>query len=153
MMTPEFIKAIVSGDYNENDVVRYCQKEPSLIALFLSLLRAASAMIITKGAQGSFIWNLTERRFDFDNNKDLRLYTDEEFVRLQHAMAVVCDCIDELDKEYVEPQHDKEKSIEHYINGTDKETIIQAIKNLVCGKKGKQPAVIIAAAVLEGVYE
>lgn len=39
---------------------------------------------------------MTERRFDFDNSKDLCLYTDAEFVRLQNAMGIVCDLIEKL---------------------------------------------------------
>lgn len=49
-----------------------------------------------------------------------------------------------------EPQHGKENAIEQYITGSDKETTMQAIKSLVCGKKGKQAAVIIAVAVSDG---
>jgi len=98
MSTPEFIKAIVSGDYNENDVIQRCKNEPSLTALFKSLLQAASTMAATKGMQGGFMWSLSGRRFDFDNPKDMRLYTDVEFARLQSTMAIVCDHIERQDK-------------------------------------------------------
>ncbi len=150
MNTPELIQAIVSGDYNENDVIQRCKYEPSLTALFKSLLQAASTMAATKGVQGGFMWSMSERRFDFDNPKDMRLYTDVEFVRLQNAMAIVCDHIERQEQECTEPQHGKEKAIEQYITGSNKGTTIQAIKSLVCGKKGKQAAVIIAVAVADG---
>lgn len=63
-------------------------------------------------------------------------------------------CLEKLLEESVEnaqqPQHGKENAIEQYITGSDKETTMQAIKSLVCGKKGKQAAVIIAVAVSDG---
>ena len=91
LSTPEFIAGIVSGDYNENDVIQRCRREPNLMALFKSLLRAASTIIEARGVQGRFMWCLSKRGFDFDNTKDLCLYTNVEFVRLQNAMAIVCD--------------------------------------------------------------
>jgi len=146
--TTEFIAAVKDGSCNENDVQRYCSIQPSLMPLFKSLHKAASTLIASKGTQGGFVWNLTERRWDFDNTSDLRLYTDKEFVRLQSAMGIVCDHIEE--QEHTKPQHGKEKAIEQYITGNQKETTIQAIKSLVCGKKGKQAAVYIAVAVSDG---
>lgn len=47
-------------------------------------------------------------------------------------------------------QPTQENTIEHYIASDDKETTIQAIKSLVCGKKGKQAAVYIYVAVYNG---
>lgn len=49
-----------------------------------------------------------------------------------------------------EPQQDKGKAIEKYVTINKKEMIIQAIKNLTSGKKGKSAAVIIAVAVADG---
>ena len=146
--TTEFVTSVMNGSYNENDVQRYCNTQPSLMPLFKSLHKVASTLIASKGIQGGFVWNLTERRWDFDNAKDLHLYMDAEFTRLQSAMGIVCDHIEE--QEHTEPQHGKEKAIEQYITGSDKETTIQAIKSLVCGKKGKQAAVTIAVAVSDG---
>ena len=148
LSTTEFIAGVKDGSYNENDVQRYCNTQLSLMPLFKSLHGAASTLIQSKGNDGRFVWNLTERRFDFDNTSDLRLYTDVEFVRLQDAMGIVCDLIEE--QETPKPQHGKEKAIEQYITGSDKETTIQAIKSLICGKKGKQAAVCIAVAVSDG---
>lgn len=92
--TTEFIAAVKGGSYNENDVQRYCNTQPSLMPLFKSLLKAASTLIASKGTQGGFVWNLTERRWDFDNAEDLHLYMDAEFTRLQNAMGIVCDLIE-----------------------------------------------------------
>lgn len=92
--TAEFITGVINGQFNENDVHHYCEKQPYLMALSKSLLGAASTLIQSKGIEGGFAWNLTERRFDFDNPKDMRLYCDVEFVRLQNAMGIVCDLID-----------------------------------------------------------
>lgn len=92
----EFIKGIITGYFNECDVYNYCENQPHLMALFKSLMKAASNLIQSKGIDGGYIWNLTERRYDFDNSKDLRLYTDAEFVRLQNAMGIVCDLIEKL---------------------------------------------------------
>lgn len=58
--------------------------------------------------------------------------------------------IDESRIQSNEPQQDKEKAIEKYVTINKKDMIIQAIKNLVSGKKGKQAAVIIAVAVTDG---
>lgn len=152
--TTEFIAAVTDGSYNENDVQRYCNAQPSLMPLFKSLHDAALTLIASKGSEGGCMWNLTERRFDFDNPKDIRLYTDAEFVRMQSAMGIVCDLMQEQDKqiqkERAKPQHGKEKTIEQYITGNGKEKTIQAIKSLVCGKKGKQAAVYIVVAVIDG---
>ena len=152
--TTEFIAAVKDGSYNENDVQRYCNTQPSLMPLFKSLHKAASTLIASKGIQGGFIWNLTERRWDFDNAEDLRLYMDVEFTRLQDAIGIVCDLIEKQplqeQKDPTKPQHGKENAIEQYITGSDKETTIQAIKSLVNGKKGTKAAVIIAAAVSDG---
>lgn len=152
--TTEFITAVKGGSYNENDVQRYCNTQPSLMPLFKSLHKAASTLIVSKGTQDGFVWNLTERRWDFDNAEDLHLYMDAEFTRLQNAMGIVCDLIEKQplqeQKDPTKPQHGKENAIEQYITGSDKETTIQAIKSLVCGKKGKQAAVIIAVAVSDG---
>ena len=93
--TAEFITGVINGQFNENDVHHYCEKQPYLMALSKSLLSAASTLIQSKGIEGGFAWNLTERRFDFDNPKDMRLYCDVEFVRLQNAMGIVCDLIEE----------------------------------------------------------
>ena len=93
--TAEFITGIINGQFNENDVHHYCEKQPYLMALFKSLLRATSRLIQSKGVDGGYIWNLTERRFDFDNPKDMHLYCDVEFDRLQTAMGIVCDLIEE----------------------------------------------------------
>lgn len=92
--TTEFIAAVTDGSYNENDVQRYCNTQPSLMPLFKSLLKAASALFASKGIQGGYIWNLTERRWEFNNVKDMRIYADVEFVRLQNAMCIVCDLIE-----------------------------------------------------------
>lgn len=152
--TPEFIAAVKDGSYNENDVQRYCNTQPSLMPLFKSLHKAASTLIASKGIQGGFIWNLTERRWDFDNAKDLHIYMDAEFTRLQDAMGIVCDLIEKQplleQKDPAKPQHGKYKSVELYITGNNKEATIQAIKSLVCGKKGKQPAAVIFVAVSDG---
>ena len=152
--TTEFIAAVKDGSYNENDVQRYCNTQPSLMPLFKSLHKAASTLIASKGIQGGFIWNLTERRWDFDNAKDLHIYMDAEFTRLQDAMGIVCDLIEKQpfleQKDPTKPQHGKYKSIERYIIGNNKEATIQAIKSLVCGKKGKQPAAVIFVAVSDG---
>lgn len=94
--TAEFIKGIIIGYFNECDVYNYCENQPYLMALFKSLMKAASNLIQSKGIDGGCIWNMTERRFDFDNSKDLCLYTDAEFVRLQNAMGIVCDLIEKL---------------------------------------------------------
>lgn len=92
--TTEFIAAVTDGSYNENDVQRYCNVQPSLTQLFRSLHHAASTLIASKGINGGYMWNLTERQFDFDKSQDMSLYTDVEFVRLQSAMAIVCDLIE-----------------------------------------------------------
>ena len=92
--TNEFITGVINGQFNENDVYHYCENQPYLIALFKSLLKAASGLIQSKGVNGRYGWNLTERRYDFDNSEDLRLYCDVEFVRLQNAMGIVCDLIE-----------------------------------------------------------
>ena len=151
--TTEFITAVKGGSYNENDVQRYCNTQPSLMPLFKSLHNAASTLIASKGIQGGFIWNLTERRWDFDNAEDLHLYMDAEFTRLQNAMGIVCDLIEKQplqeQKDPTKPQHGKENAIEQYITGSE-ETTIQAIKSLVNGKKGTKAAVIIAVAVSDG---
>lgn len=94
--TAEFIKGIIIGYFNEYDVYNYCENQPYLMALFKSLMKAASNLIQSKSIDGGCIWNMTERRFDFDNSKDLCLYTDAEFVRLQNAMGIVCDLIEKL---------------------------------------------------------
>lgn len=154
LSTTEFIAGVKDGSYNENDVQRYCNTQLSLMPLFKSLHKAASTLILSKGNEGRFVWNLTERRFDFDNSKDMHIYFDVEFVRLQNAMGIVCDLIEKQplqeQKDPTKPQHGKENAIEQYITGSGKETTIQAIKSLVCGKKGKQAAVTIAVAVSDG---
>lgn len=147
--TKTFIQGIISGDYNENDVIRRCKYELNLMALFNSLLRSASMLIVSKGIEGRFFWKLSDRKFDFDNSADLRIYTDVEFVRLQNAMAIVCDNIEK-------PSKSTKDTIEDYIRENknhDKDAIIKAIKKLVEGKKGKKVAVIIAAAVSEGYID
>lgn len=58
--------------------------------------------------------------------------------------------IDESRIQSNEPQQDKEKAIEKYVTINKKEMIVQAIKNLISGKKGKSAAVIIAVAVADG---
>lgn len=152
--TTEFIAAVKDGSYNENDVQRYCNTQPSLMPLFKSLHKAASTLIASKGIQGGFIWNLTERRWDFDNAKDLHIYMDAEFTRLQDAMGIVCDLIEKQpfleQKDPTKPQHGKYKSIEGYIIGNNKEAVIQAIKTLVSDTKGKHPAAVIFVAVSDG---
>lgn len=152
--TTEFIAAVKDGSYNENDVQRYCNTQPSLMPLFKSLHKAASTLIASKGIQGGFIWNLTERRWDFDNAKDLHIYMDAEFTRLQDAMGIVCDLIEKHplleQKDPAKPQHGKYKSIEQYIIGNNKEAVIQAIKTLVSDTKGKHPAAVIFVAVSDG---
>ena len=152
--TTEFIAAVKDGSYNENDVQRYCNTQPSLMQLFKSLHKAASTLIASKGIQGGFIWNLTERRWDFDNAKDLHIYMDAEFTRLQDAMGIVCDLIEKQpfleQKDPTKPQHGKYKSIERYIIGNNKEAVIQAIKTLVSDTKGKHPAAVIFVAVSDG---
>lgn len=152
--TTEFIAAVKDGSYNENDVQRYCNTQPSLMPLFKSLHKAASTLIASKGIQGGFIWNLTERRWDFDNAKDLHIYMDAEFTRLQDAMGIVCDLIEKQpfleQKDPTKPQHGKYKSIERYIIGNNKEAVIQAIKTLVSDTKGKHPAAVIFVAVSDG---
>ena len=152
--TTEFIAAVKDGSYNENDVQRYCNTQPSLMPLFKSLHKAASTLIASKGIQGGFIWNLTERRWDFDNAKDLHIYMDAEFTRLQDAMGIVCDLIEKQpfleQKAPTKPQHGKYKSIERYIIGNNKEAVIQAIKTLVSDTKGKHPAAVIFVAVSDG---
>lgn len=152
--TTEFIAAVKDGSYNENDVQRYCNTQPSLMPLFKSLHKAASTLIASKGIQGGFIWNLTERRWDFDNAKDLHIYMDAEFTRLQDAMGIVCDLIEKHplleQKDPAKPQHGKYKSVELYITGNNKEAVIQAIKTLVSDTKGKHPAAVIFVAVSDG---
>ena len=59
--TAEFITGVINGQFNDNDVHHYCENQPYLMALFRSLHEAASTLIVSKGTQGGFIWNLTEK--------------------------------------------------------------------------------------------
>ena len=106
LSTTEFIAGVKDGSCNEIDVQRYCNTQPSLMPLFKSLHKAASTLIASKGTQGGFVWNLTERRWDFDNAEDLHLYMDAEFTGLQNAMGIVCDLIE---KQPLQEQKDPTK--------------------------------------------
>ena len=145
--TNEFIAGVIKGDLNANDVRRYCNNEPNLMALFKSLIYSANAMAQSKVSDcGGMFWNLTKRQFDFEKPSNMSLYTDSEFIRLQDAMGVVCDMMDEREHTLSET----EDSIDDYIrydNRGKREQIIKAIDELVRGKKGKDAAIIIAAAV------
>lgn len=155
LSTHEFIEGVIDGRYNENDVYRYCKAQYSLQAFSDSLFKAACLMIISKGVKGGFCWNNSKRRFEFEELsfyfKDERVYLGDDFSRVERAYAVVCELkYGKQVHEEQEPQQGKEKDIERYIIGNNKEATIQAIKSLVSGKKGKQPAAVIFVAVSDG---
>lgn len=134
--TAEFIKGIIIGYFNECDVYNYCENQPYLMALFKSLMKAASNLIQSKGIDGGCIWNMTERRFDFDNSKDLCLYTDAEFVRLQNAMGIVCDLIDNQsgNAQQIPEQLNTEKAKQYF----EKAIELELMDNCFRWKKGLQ---------------
>lgn len=147
LSTTEFIAGIANDLYDENDIVKYCSTLNNIRAFYVALMVEQSRMIAkNKSPIVSFKKGAVLQGDDYDC-----MMTSEDKRKLSHIdMALIV--VEELmgEQKRTEPQRDKEKSIEQYINGTDKETIIRAINSLVRGKKGKQPAVIIAAAVLDG---
>ena len=158
--TNEFVSGVINGQLNDNDVHHYCENQPYLMALFKSLMEAAADMIKSKGIDGGYGWNLTGRRFDFDNSNDLRLYTDAEFVRLQNAMASVCDLIEKRPTDERPPltaQHNsgrrKGRPTKPFkaimLNDEDGEHL-KKIHAMMDGKSGKDAALIMLACIKKG---
>ena len=148
--TNEFIAGVIKGDLNANDVRRYCNNEPNLMALFKSLINAAYALAQSKvDSVGGMVWNLITRQFDFEKSSDLSLYTDPEFIRLQDAIGVVCEYLDKRENTL----RKSKENIEYYIIADtmlERQQKIKAIKELAEGIGGKDAAVIIAAAECAG---
>lgn len=96
--TKEFIQGVINDDYDINDIINYCKYIPNLGEFFKSLYKASSGLLTAKGVYG-YVWSLSNKRFEFDNPTDLRIYTNDDFVRLQNAMEIVCNQIDLQDNE------------------------------------------------------
>ena len=164
--TPEFIAAVKDGSYNENDVLRYCNAQPRLMPLFKSLCDAASTLIASKGIKGGFVWNLTERRFHFDDQRDLRLYMDVEVARLQNAIGIVCDLIEKQplqeqssdapslnqkpQQETTKPTRGRGRPKETFsdkMEDEEKKSRLEKIHKAMKGRIGKDAALIILACI------
>ena len=150
--TTEFIAGIINDRYDENDIAKYCSGLSNINAFWVALIveqskiaEIGNAPIIAFGKDAT-ITKEENDRLSFDDRRKLgriqnAIFTVEELMQKQE---------EQRQEESVKPQHGKEKAIEQYITGSQKETTIQAIKSLVCGKKGKQAAVYIAVAVSDG---
>ena len=146
LSTTEFIAGIANDLYDENDIVKYCSTLSNIKAFWGALVVEHSRM--TDRHSVAVISFSKDAVLTTNGQNTLTPENKTKLERLANAIFVVEDLMSQ--QECKEPQHGKEKTIEQYITGSNKETTIQAIKSLVCGKKGKQAAVIIAVAVADG---
>ena len=159
LSTPEIVECIASGKYYESDIVKYCDGVRNIKDLLCALIVRREKMIerkpIVSFAKDAIINDapamslneegaitITPNYCDELSEDDKRkLWRIENAISIIESMSV---------KQEQEPQRGKEKAIERYIIGNNKEATIQAIKSLVSGKKGKQPAAVIFVAVSDG---
>lgn len=126
MTDKEFINGIINGDYNENDVIARCKETPNIKALFLSMYKSASTLIQSKGVDNGYIWCLSERRFNFDNPKDLRIYTYDDFTRIENAMAIVADAIEKTPTKNILPKELQTDQAQKYFASAIKEGLMSS---------------------------
>lgn len=135
-----FCDRVAKGELSKNDILKFAESVEDKVHLCWLLF---CRMPFPRTPQGesecerlnrAIIWIETKYGFDWDYEYEQPIKTIDEESRIQSN----------------EPQPDKKEDIEKYVTINKKDMIIQAIKNLVSGKKGKQAAVIIAVAVADG---
>lgn len=147
-----FCDRVAKGELSKNDILKFAESVEDKVHLCWLLFcrmpstKTARAETECERLSMAMAWIQTKYGFDWDGE-----YQDESTIKpTDDEDKATFEALNENRIQSNEPQQDKEKAIEKYVIINKKDMIIQAIKNLVSGKKGKQAAVIIAVAVTDG---
>lgn len=174
MYKAELIKGVIDGVYDKDDVIKYCSTLSDIKPLYAELLctqqrlmNAEEDPFVVWGADAEFSTDESEFAKYIANHAQNpvtgeweQLNHNYELERVEDAISIVEELMreqaDGKEPHQAEPHQAEQapkkpqESIEKYIIYDDKERLVQALKKLVQGKKGKTAAVYIAVAVTDG---